>query len=93
MALFKVIKVFDGNTFQVDGWTWREHSGSLVRATGYYTPRLNEQYYFLPKQKLEKLILHQRVELGNVHSYNNGILSCEVFINGIPLWQYFPEYK
>jgi endonuclease YncB( thermonuclease family) len=93
MALFKVTRVYDGNTFKVYSWNWNNIYGRLVRDTGYYTPRSNEPYAFLPKQKLERLILHQWVELKNVRSYNNGILFCEVYINGVNLLNYFPEYR
>jgi hypothetical protein len=91
MELFKVIKVFDGNTFQVEGWNFQGQSGVYVKAAGYNAPK--EAFSFLPKQRLERLILYKYVELGNVYSVGSRILYCDVFLNGSNLSNYFPEYK
>lgn len=93
MAFFKVTKIYDGNTFEVEGWKWNDYSGKFVRAAGYSTPNMRQEFNFLPKQKLERLILYKTIELGNVHNLSNGVLTCEVFINGVNLSDYFPEYR
>lgn len=93
MAKFKVVKIYDGNTFEVEGWVWNGYSGKYVRAIGYTTPNSNQNFWFLPKQKLEQLLLFKEVELVNVQNMSNGVLSCRVLLNGTDIADYFPEYK
>ena len=93
MTLFKVVSVIDGDTFTVPGWRSGQNSGTIVRPTGYDTPEQNQNGYTEAKDKLTKLILGKDVELGPAVNFDHGRIVCPVYINGVNLADYFPEYK
>ena len=94
MATFTVSEIIDGDTFTVaGGWRWNGRSGERVRPTGYETPELPNPAGYAAKQKLEQLILKERVELSNPATIDRGRLVCDVYFNGHPLKEYFPEHK
>ena len=95
MESFTVTKIIDGDTFDVQGWTWNGKSGTRVRAYGYNTPEVNQPGYESAKQRLESIIAGNSwtVQLGEAHTIDTyGRLVCDVFIDDIPLANYFPEY-
>lgn len=94
MAQFKVIKVIDGDTFDVSpDWRWGGQTGFRVRPTGYDAPELPTQSGKAAKSKLENIALGESVELGEAYRIDRGRLVCQVFIQGHNLSAYFPEYQ
>ncbi|TVR48872.1 MAG: thermonuclease family protein [Puniceicoccaceae bacterium] len=94
MATFTVSHIVDGDTFDVaEGWTWNGQRGERIRPTGYDAPELHEFGGLAAKQKLERLILRQVVEVRAAHAIDRGRLVCDVYCNGHNLADYFPEFK
>jgi endonuclease YncB( thermonuclease family) len=94
MAEFKVVRVVDGDTFDVSPeWRWSGQTGDRVRAAGYDTPELGTALGLSAKSKLEKLLLGKIVELGNAYRIDRGRLVCEVYFGNSNLKDYFHEYR
>lgn len=90
MAYFYVSDVIDGDTFDVrGGWTWNGYSGTRVRPTGYNTPEMHHYGGQAAKQKLERLILGQQVEIRAAHKLDHNRLVCDVYYQGRNLADYF----
>lgn len=89
MALFKVTKIIDGNTIEVEGWSWKEKSfsGKIVKIQGYDASPISELI-------LRTLILDKEVDLKTVIKAEKGtqsgtdILYCSVFLNDIDISKY-----
>ena len=93
MAIFTVISVVDGDTFDVSpNWKWNEQTGSRVRPTGFDAPELSTYGGQAAKTKLSNLILGKQVELGSAYKIDRGRLVCDVFFQGRNLADYFPDY-
>jgi len=94
MAEFTVVSVVDGDTFDVSPqWQWKGQTGSRVRAAGYDTPELVTLAGQVAKDKLQKLILGKRVELGSAYRVDRGRLVGETYYLGRNLADYFPESR
>lgn len=94
MAVFRVIGVVDGDTFDVaSGWQWNGQRGSRVRPTGYDAPEVGTQAGEKAKAKLAGLILGQELELGTAYKVDRGRIVCDVYFRGRSLAGYFPEHK
>lgn len=95
MSEFTVSEVIDGDTFKVSGgWQWNEKRGDTVRPTGYDTPEERAVGYEGAKNKLENLILYEKVEIKNAQTIDVwGRLIADVFYQGRNLADYFPNYK
>ena len=94
MAEFKVNNIIDGDTFEVaPQWKWDGQSGARVRPTGYYAPELNTNGGQKAKEKLTRLILGKKVELGTAYRIDRGRIVCDVYFNEKNLAGYFPEYQ
>lgn len=76
----KVVKVIDGNTFQVRGDDNQTHKILLV---GIDSPELGQEFGREAKKFLEKLILGKKVTLHFMGSDRNGNPIMEVRINGV----------
>jgi len=76
----KVVKVIDGNTFQVRGDDNQIHKILLV---GIDSPELGQEFGREAKKFLEKLILGKKVTLHFMGSDRNGNPIMEVRINGV----------
>lgn len=91
---FKVIKVIDGDTFEVSpNWKWNDQTGNVIRANGYDAPEKDESGYQTARDKLERLIFHKEVELKNAIRITYGRLLCDVYYNRKNLADYFSEYR
>jgi endonuclease YncB( thermonuclease family) len=91
---FTVIKVIDGDTFEVSPhWNWSNQTGRGVIAMGYNAPKQNEPGYQSAKDKITDLILNKEIELTRPVKLTCGMLLCVVEYNGTNLADYFPEYK
>jgi len=91
---FKVIKIIDGDTFEVSPkWKWNNQEGNIVRANGYDTPEEGQPGYQAAKDKLTRLILGKEVELKNPIKITYGRLLCDVYYQGKNLVDYLPEYQ
>lgn len=99
MATFTVSNVIDGDTFEVKGgWVWTKADGSkaegtVVRPKGYNTPEAGKPGSAQATTKLKNLIGGKQVELKNPVTLTYGRLLCDVYYNGKPLADYFPEWK
>lgn len=92
---FLVNEVVDGDTFTVAGtWIWNDRSGDCVRPLGYNTPEKGKPGYEVAKAKLKTLIEGKYVDIPTAVSVDvYGRLLARVFVNGVDLADYFPEYK
>jgi endonuclease YncB( thermonuclease family) len=91
---FTVIKVIDGDTFEVSPhWNWNDQTGRVVTANGYYAPKWGEPGYQAAKDKITNLILNKEIELTKPVKLTCGQLLCVVEYNGKNLADYFSEYK
>jgi len=94
MSEFTVIKIIDGDTFDVKpSWEWNGQSGSRVRPTGYNAPEINTSAGQEARKKLSKLIFGRSVDLGSAYRIDRGRIVCGVNYNGKNLADYFPEYQ
>lgn len=94
MAEFSVVRIIDGDTFEVNPqWQWGQESGSHVRPTGYDAPELYEYGGQAAKDKLSRLIFGQKVDLRTAHRVDRGRLVCDIYFRGKNLAAYFPEYQ
>lgn len=94
MTEYKVIFVVDGDTFKVKKWEWDNHTGNVIRPTGYDTPERGEDGYQETKKRLMDLILNQIVQITSEKIIDKwGRLVADVSFNGKKLADYFPEYK
>jgi len=90
MAEFKVVSIVDGDTFDVDpGWKWNGGTGNRIRPAGYDAAEMGSRAGQSAKDKLTRLILNQKVELGDAYRVDRGRLVCEVFFRGRNLASYF----
>ena len=94
MAEFSVVKIIDGDTFEVSPlWNWSGQTGSHVRPTGYDAPEMNTLGGQAAKNRLTSLILGEKVILGSAYHIDRGRLVCDVYFKGRNLADYFPKYK
>jgi len=90
MAKFNVIRIVDGDTFDVSpDWRWNGSSGSRVSPAGYDAAERGASGGSAATRKLAGLILGKTVELGTAYRVDRGRLVCEVFFNGHNLEDYF----
>ena len=83
MAKFNVIRIVDGDTFDVSpDWRWNGTSGSRVRPAGYDAAERATQAGSAATQHLASLILGKTVELGTAYRVDHARLVCEVLFNG-----------
>jgi endonuclease YncB( thermonuclease family) len=91
--MFTVSSVIDGDTFEVDGgWKWQGQTGTRVRPTGFDAPELGADGGRAAKQRLERLILGQEVELRAAYRVDHGRLVCDVFLRGRNLSELVPAH-
>ncbi len=95
MAEFTVSEVIDGHTFEVkEGWQWEGKRGNTIRPTGYDAPEKGKPGYEEAKQKLKRLILHEKVEIKIPQDIDDwGRLVTDIYYKDRNLADYFPEYK
>jgi endonuclease YncB( thermonuclease family) len=94
MAFFTVTSIIDGDTIEVSPkWNFEGRSGKIVKISGYTTP--HEQDQGRVTNRLRKLIYNQQIELRNARKFtqDSDALLCNVYLNGIDIAQYFPEYR
>ena len=88
-----VKNVTDGDTFTViPEWEWNGDSGEFVRANGYNAPEKGDPGYQEATRRLQELIGDKKVRLEPI-TFTYGRLLCDVFINGMNLKDFFPEYQ
>ena len=92
MPLFKVITIIDGYTIKISpNWKWENQEGNTIRIYGYEPPKQGEESIFA-KNKLEKLLLNQYVELKDPNNLKGEVLACRIFRNSVDISRYFPEF-
>lgn len=88
---FKVTKIIDGSTIEVaPAWKWDNKSGNSVKITGFIVTDRLKQLVLL---KLNTLLSGQSVDLMNPSDVSPGLITCSVYLNGVDILQYFPEFK
>jgi hypothetical protein len=91
--IFKVTKIFNGDTFEISPALKRiDRDESIVRAMGYNAPNNGENGFEEAKNKLYALVFGKEVKIDYPIEYFFGRLLCEVYFNGKNLADYFPEY-
>lgn len=94
MEKFTVTSIIDGDTFEVSPhWKWQGQTGNRVRPAGYDAPEVFQFGGASATDKLARLILHKKVELGTAHRVDRGRLVCEVYFQGRNLADYFRQYR
>lgn len=91
MHTFQVIRIVDGDTFEVNPtWHWNGARGNRVRPTGYDdAAEIGAPGGSTATAKLAALILGRSVQLGNAYRIDRGRLVCDVYFNGHGLAKYF----
>lgn len=90
MLTFQVIRIIDGDTFDVNpNWQWNAQTGSRVRPIGYDAAEVGAAGGSTATAKLTSLILGRSVQLGNAYRIDRGRLVCDVYFNGHNLANYF----
>lgn len=90
MLTFQVIRIIDGDTFDVNpNWQWNAQTGSRVRPTGYDAAEVGTAGGPTATAKLASLILGRSVQLGYAYRIDRGRLVCDVYFNGHNLANYF----
>ncbi len=84
MQTWKVVKVVDGDTFEVgSNWQTNGKKGNRVRIYGIDKAELGTQAGALAKRKLANLVLGKLVVLTNVRAVDvYRRLICDVYIDG-----------
>lgn len=94
MQSFKVVRVIDGDTFDVEPrWEWGGQIGARVRPTKFDAPEINTLAGQSATRKLVNLLLGQYIHLKSAKTIDRGRLVCDVYFNGRHLADYFPEYS
>lgn len=89
MAKFKVVRIVDGDTFDMKpDWKWNGETGSRVRPAGYDAAEIGSPAGQSAKDKLQRLVLNQKVDLGDAYRVDRGRLVCEVFFRERSLTSY-----
>jgi endonuclease YncB( thermonuclease family) len=94
MALFKVLEIIDGDTIKVSPkWIFEGQEGDIVKIFGYTTPP--EILQANATLKLRNLLLNKSVELKDARKFTpeSAALLCMVFLNGVSVAKYFPEFQ
>ena len=90
MHTFQVVRVVDGDTFDVTpSWNWHGNTGNRVRPDGYDAAEVGATGGAVAMAKLSSLILGRSVQLGEAHTLDRGRLVCEVYLDGRNLAEYF----
>ena len=91
---FTVLRVISGDTIEVSpNWNWSNQTGRTVKINGYNAPKEDEPGFETAKDKLEKLVLNEQVELTELLKLPSGRLLADVKYHGLNLADYFFEYK
>jgi hypothetical protein len=94
MSRFKVTEILDPGTIVVSPtWKWQEDVGMSIRPTGYVCPNCPSPAYESAMKRLKNLIYGKSIELRKAYRVDQGKLVCDVFINGINLSDFFPDFK
>lgn len=99
-----VVAIVDYRTIRISSfWTGKGVTSDLVRIKGFEQFNKEVQLEFgtlVIVQRLQSLLLNQTVTLsspGNViirgALVSESALECEVFLNGVNIINYFPEFK
>ncbi len=94
MSKFKVTRVVDPGTFVVSPtWEWQGDKGKYIRITGYICPGCENPIYESALKRLKNLIKGKNVELRHAYRIDSNRLVCDVYLNGINIADFFPEFK
>ncbi len=102
-SMFRLLGVIGSNTIRITPvWEWNGNSGTIVNINGYAFPESLSQpikviHGYILQQRLQTLIQGFEIKLLNpVSVYRIGdenCIKCDVFLNGVNIANYFPEYK
>ncbi len=93
----KVTEILSGNTIRLSSsWEWGGSKGNTIIIDGY---DLNKSSFPegvaepFAKQRLISILQGKEISLHTPASLVNGILKCRVFLDGVDITQYFPEFQ
>ncbi|PKP22755.1 MAG: hypothetical protein CVU05_02535 [Bacteroidetes bacterium HGW-Bacteroidetes-21] len=102
---FKVTEIINFDTIKVSPmWSWKNPNGTILegdilRIWGSFTPPHGTSAAKYAKEKLEKLLKDQLVDLRNPkiiikqEEAKVSPIACDVYLNDVNIMLYFPEYK
>ena len=97
MNTWSILNIINGNTIQVKpAWTWNNVTGDKVRINGYtiYSQSLPAQAADdIAKGRLNTLLAGKSFILSNPTHIENDTIYCDIYLNGINIVNYFPDFK
>jgi hypothetical protein len=95
--MFVVNSVISGDEITVTpDWLWGGVTGNKVVVFGYTTPQVGMNGYEFARNKLNAILLGKVVELRNPtfipHLFGYEKLVCSVYLDGVDIANYFPEF-
>ncbi len=75
-----------------ENWEYNGSKGNIIRVTGYKANKLSEREKITIEKRLKYLVLNKSVELRKIHRVNENILECDVYVNGLNVSEYFPDF-
>lgn len=94
--MYRVREVLSGDEIKIEpGWNWEGYKGDTVVVFGYTTPEIGMYGYEFAKQKLTELLEGKSVELYTPKFYTKygyEKIVCYVYLNGVDISNYFPEF-
>jgi hypothetical protein len=94
MSRRRVVKVVNSNTIEIEpDWLYKSQQGNLLQINGYKLPPVNSIKHETIIKRLNNLIVGKTIVMGTVLSAKNGVLHCDVFIDGYNLSDYFSDFQ
>lgn len=96
--MFKVNEIISGGEISVSpNWIHERKTGNKVRVLGFSPPIDEREYgYDFAKKKLTTLLNGKSVTLHKptfIDKYGEDIIFCHIYLDGINIKNYFPEFK
>lgn len=96
--MFIVTEIISGDEIIVEpNWLWEGFQGKKVIVFGYKTPKHHMPGYEFAINKLKEILQGKQVELKDPQFFPNSFgydkLVCRVYLNGVDIANYFPEFK
>lgn len=95
--MFKFKEFIDGNEITIEGkWFHKGYEGNRVFIKGVILPKEGEYGHVFLVKKMNALLSGKDVSLFSPEFYEpfgKEILACYVYLNGINIIQFFPEFK
>lgn len=91
---YRVTKILDSGSIEIfPPWEWEGSSGSVVRVAGYHAPAFGRPGHAAAKTRLNGMLFAKTITTEDPVVLSSGELLCKVFIDGIDVATFFPEYR